>query len=323
MAFHNPLNTDALFEDCVPLMITAIAIPIAASNMYQSLKVAYTNNSTSHKISFVAGMILALFTLISVVEVFSQKVGCDRLFGTFQTTWYLSSFLIDLVIYIRVYRSGLLSKIIAVLTLVCQAGRAYFLVRIIMEAQSSLNQLDLCRSVVTKMNSVGTVGTEALCTLLLFVMVVKEIHHRRTKENLDWLTTMVEDGIIYSVGVAIVQIVLTVVTFWGRWPQEFSVFQYISWLITSKLLIEQLEIYQNNRSNNKSLAVADKPTSSLHHTSSGNGLSLNEQASSLQRRSSDKNRLVHPNLTAPWIDTYDKDSPITEITLHTHTTSFP
>ncbi|ORX80466.1 hypothetical protein K493DRAFT_308332 [Basidiobolus meristosporus CBS 931.73] len=318
MALQNPLNTNDLFNDCIPLMVTAVAIPVVASNVYQSSRVAYVYNSNPHKIILVSGVILALYTLISMIDLLSGIIGCDKLFGTFQITWYCSSLLIDGIVYLRVYRPGLLSKIIAVLMLVCQVARLFFLVRTIMQAQLSINQLDICKGTVSRSNAIGTAGTEALCTLFLFAMIVKEIHHRRTKENFDWLTTVIEDGIVCSVGIVLTQLVLTVVAFFNRWPLEFSAFQYISWLLTSKLLIEQLEIYHGSRVRDKSLTANCIATTSLSHSSrSGTGKPFDEQSSSLQRGSSDKSRLVHPNLTAPWVDTYDKDAAVHEITLHT------
>ncbi|ORY00716.1 hypothetical protein K493DRAFT_335268 [Basidiobolus meristosporus CBS 931.73] len=315
MDSRNPLNTDSLFEDCIPLMATAVAIPIAASGVYQSLRMAYYRRTATHMMSVLSMILLAVFTFMSVIEIFSQQIGCDRIFDLFEVTWYISSLLMDIVIFLRVYRSGLLSKIIAALLLVSQASKAFLAVKTILLAEPSQNQVGLCKFTVDVPYSLGVIGVETLCMLLLSILVVQEMHRRRTKEHLDWLTTVIDDGIFYLLGVAITQVVVTVIVSWNRWPLEFWIFQYLSWLVIAKFLMEQLEIHRAAVLTTRAGTMTGKPAGPPPHLNELRPSS--EDGISLKRHSSDKSRLVYPNLAAPWPD---KNVSSPEIILHTHAT---
>ncbi|KAK9760321.1 hypothetical protein K7432_015787, partial [Basidiobolus ranarum] len=150
------------------------------------------------------------------------------------------------------------------------------------------------------------------------VMVAKEIHRRRNKEGLDWWTAILEDRIFYLLGVAITQITLTAVIFWNHWPREFWIFQYLSWLLISKFLVEQLEINHSPKHVSRLENGASNPTRSFHNEQ---GVRPCDEETSL-KRSSDKSRLVYPNPATPWSELTDKnDLPIADITLHTHSTN--
>ncbi|KAK9765295.1 hypothetical protein K7432_006487 [Basidiobolus ranarum] len=188
-------------------MVSSFALPIAVVIVYRSAAIALKERSIIFKLNFIQTSLLLINTVVQMINVFYHTPNCRFPYFLYSVLSYLSLLCVDVILYLKAYYINKSSKMIAVVCILLQIARLFFVIQSNRFLEFMPGQLDSCR-VSTNKWVLGVIGTEALVILFLCSLYLVRVYKQSKLTPNAILTTVIRQGFIFPLAVCFTFIIL-------------------------------------------------------------------------------------------------------------------
>ncbi|ORX87351.1 hypothetical protein K493DRAFT_81330 [Basidiobolus meristosporus CBS 931.73] len=236
-------------------MVSAFAFPVAVVIVYRSIKISLIEQSIIFKLNFVQAALLLINTVVQLISVFHPPPSCRFPYFLYTVLSYLGLLCVDTILYLKAYYANKSSKFIAVVCVLLQVVRLYFVIQSNISVEFEVGQINLCREVETNKWVLGIIGSEAMVIIFLCSLYLMRVYKQSQLTPSAVLSTVIRQGFTYPLAICVSFIILASLLLANVASGNTRQFLNICWVLNAWLATKQVAFAHEVRQKDRAAAM--------------------------------------------------------------------
>ncbi|ORX97364.1 hypothetical protein K493DRAFT_336569 [Basidiobolus meristosporus CBS 931.73] len=229
-----------LYQNNMMMAVIAMATTVFINNTYHALKLVVENRKPINYLCFIQAMLGAVTNIALIVLFFQFDFRCDIKMYTAASLNLLSTTCIETILLIKVYYCSESSYPILSYGVVLGLARFSMGLANILFAKVTVTPLLTCTNIVNSTIALMLVAVEISLNAYLSACFLYSVYNRWKFIRAKVYVTLLQDGTTFSVATTLTSVVMMVFVLLRVLGDNSSVLFNVSWVVSSKLTLEQL-----------------------------------------------------------------------------------
>ncbi|KAK9762601.1 hypothetical protein K7432_011512 [Basidiobolus ranarum] len=232
------IDTEAIFHANFNNTVSAMALPIALSNTWNSIRMVRKNSPLIYKLNLVQSLFLLVNAVIQLLGGLGVLFDCNARNYVYGACSYFSIVLIDMILFMKAYYTNRSNYLIIAIHVILRLVHMCCWIMIIVNTSIIVRPYGYCQMLSKELWFVGLLSTEAVIIGFLTFIFLLTLYRTHQFNPAFFYSSLIRDGLIFALSRCVIYFIITVLYLFHVAPHTEMLF--FEWTIASKLMTEQL-----------------------------------------------------------------------------------